>query len=150
MADRRRTRPARILMVEDDPADVRLTRASLEQSKVRNDVTVVGTGEAALAYLRGEGEHEGRPQPDLILLDINLPGLDGIEVLEQIKDEPGSVATIPVVMLTTSGEDADILSSYEHHAAAYVQKPLGIKGFAQVVKAIEQFWFEVVLLPPES
>lgn len=148
MAERRPTRPVRILMVEDGAADVRLTLESLKQSKLRNDVNVVETGEEALAYLRGEGEHADRPWPDLILLDINLPGLDGIEVLEKIKTDGGAAATIPVVMLTTSDEDADIVRSYEQHAAAYVQKPIGISEFSQVVNAIERFWFEVVLLPP--
>lgn len=149
MSDRRRTRPARILMVEDDPADARLTLESLQQSKLRNEVTVVESGEQALAYLRGDGEHAGRSQPDLILLDINLPGMDGVEVLEAIKTDD-DITAIPVVMLTTSDQDADILRSYKAHASAYVQKPLGIDGFAKVVDAIEQFWFEVVLLPPDD
>lgn len=146
---RRRTRPARILMVEDDPADARLTLESLQQSKLRNEVTVVDSGEQALAYLRGEGEHAGRTKPDLILLDINLPGMDGVEVLETIKTDD-DITAIPVVMLTTSDQDADILRSYKAHASAYVQKPLGIDGFAKVVDAIEQFWFEVVLLPSDD
>lgn len=149
MADQRRARPVRIFMVEDDPADARLTLESLQQSKLRNDVTVIETGEQALTYLRGEGEHTGRPKPDLILLDINLPGMDGVEVLEQIKADD-AIDAIPVVMLTTSDQDADILRSYKAHAAAYVQKPLGIDEFAKVVNAIEQFWFEVVLLPADS
>lgn len=136
-------------MVEDDPADARLTLESLQQSKLRNDVTVIENGEQALAYLRREGEHAGRPQPDLILLDINLPGMSGVEVLENIKADE-RIGTVPVVMLTTSDQDADILRSYQAHAAAYVQKPLGIDEFAKVVNAIEQFWFEVVLLPPDS
>lgn len=141
------SRPARILMIEDDPDDARLTLESLKGSKLRNDVTVVPSGDAALRRLRGEGDEDPLPRPDLILLDINLPGLSGIEVLEQLKGDP-DLATVPVVMLTTSGEEADILSSYRRHAAAYVQKPLSIEGFAQVVSAIEQFWFEVVLFAP--
>ncbi|MDX1658365.1 MAG: response regulator [Nitriliruptorales bacterium] len=145
--DERPVRPVRILMVEDDEADVLLAVESLKQSKIRNDIEVVGTGEEAMRYLRGEGEHAGRPQPDLILLDINLPGMSGLEVLERIKDEDAA-RTIPVVMLTTSGEDADILRSYREHAAAYVQKPIGIEGFAKLVAALEDFWFQVVRLPP--
>lgn len=145
----RRTRPARVLLVEDDPVDARLTLESIRQSKLHNEVTVVGNGEQALAHLRGEGEHAGRRRPDLVLLDINLPGMNGIEVLERIKADP-AIATVPVVMLTTSDEDQDILRSYQLHAAAYVRKPLGLEEFAKMVDSIERFWFEVVLLPPDA
>ncbi len=148
MAEHRPTRPVRILMVEDDPADARLTLESLRDSHLRNDVTVAGTGEEALARLRDE-TGEATLRPDLILLDINLPGRSGLEVLEELKSD-AALTTIPVVMLTTSDEEADIVASYQQHAAAYVQKPMGLDGFTKIVDAIEQFWFEVVLLPPRE
>lgn len=142
----RPVRPIRVLLVEDDPGDATLTLESLSASKVRNQVTIVDTGDRALDLLRDGAGAEVRF--DLILLDLNLPGRSGIEVLEEIKGDP-RLERLPVVILTTSKEEQDIVRSYELRAAAYVNKPLGLEEFSEVVRAIEQFWFEVVLYAPE-
>lgn len=139
--------PIEILLVDDDPMDVRLTTEQLAQSKVRNSVHAVGDGQEALAYLRGEGEYAGAKRPDVILLDLNMPVMTGHEFLEELKGDP-DLRSIPVVVVTTSEEDEDIARSYELQANAYVTKPIGLDQLGRVVRAIEDFWFEVVRLPP--
>ena len=142
-------RPAEILLVEDNPGDVELTREGLESAKVNNNLSVVMDGMEAMAFLRREGRYADAPRPDLILLDLNLPKKDGREVLNEIKADE-NLHTIPVVVLTTSAADEDIMKSYKHHANGYITKPVGFEGFAQVVHAIDCFWFSVVVLPPQS
>jgi two-component system, chemotaxis family, response regulator Rcp1 len=138
--------PIHILLVEDNPGDARLTREALRDAKVRNNLHIVADGVEALAFLRHQGRHAEAPSPDLILLDLNLPKKDGREVLEEIKREDG-LRHIPVVVLTTSQAEKDILESYRLQAAAYVTKPVDLDQFLEVVKSIEQFWLQVVRLP---
>jgi len=137
-----------ILLVEDNPGDVRLTREALKEAKFRNKVQVVGDGVEALAYLRQQGEYTGAMRPHLIMLDLNLPRMDGREVLAAIKKD-ADLRRIPVVVLSSSEAEADIARAYELHANAYVTKPVDIEHFLQVVKAIEEFWVEIVKLPSE-
>ena len=143
-----RTRAIEILLVDDDPADVMLTTRQLQASKVRNHVHAVTDGREALSFLRGEDQHADAPRPDVILLDLNMPVMDGHEFLRQMKADD-ELQSIPVVVLTTSDEEADILRSYELHANAFVTKPVGLEEMGRVVRAIEDFWFEVVRLPVE-
>ena len=140
-------RPVRILLVEDNPADAELTQEALASNKVRNDLFVVQDGEEAMAFLRREPPHEDAPRPDLVLLDLNLPKKDGREVLAEMKDDP-DLKVIPVVILTTSKAEEDILRSYELRANCYVTKPVKLKEFIQVVKSIDHFWLSIVELPP--
>ena len=135
-----------ILLAEDNPGDVALTRRALRDSKLRNNLHVVTDGEDALAFLKREGTHADAPRPDLVLLDINMPKKTGLEVLAEIKGEP-ELGMIPVCILTTSEDDRDILSAYAHHANAFVTKPLDLAQFAEVVRKIEDFWFTIVKLP---
>jgi two-component system, chemotaxis family, response regulator Rcp1 len=137
-----------ILLVEDNPGDVRLTREALKEAKFRNKVEVVGDGVEALAYLRQEGQYSGAMRPHLIMLDLNLPRMDGREVLAAIKKD-ADLRRIPVVVLSSSEAETDIARAYELHANAYVTKPVDIDHFLQVVKAIEEFWVEIVKLPSE-
>jgi two-component system, chemotaxis family, response regulator Rcp1 len=137
-----------ILLVEDNPADVRLTQEALRESKLSNRLHAVGDGEQALRFLRREGEHAESPRPDLVLLDLNLPRLSGREVLAQVKADP-DLRRIPVVVLTTSEAEEDIVRSYDLHANAYVRKPVDFHQFTDVVRLIEDFWFTVVKLPPK-
>jgi two-component system, chemotaxis family, response regulator Rcp1 len=142
----RDSRPVEILLVEDNPGDVRLTEETLRESKVRNSLRVVTDGLEALEFLRKQGRHRQAPTPDLILLDLNIPGKDGREVLAEMKADP-ALQHIPVVVLTTSTADRDITAVYNLHANCYVVKPVGLAEFAVIVRAIEDFWFEVVRLP---
>jgi chemotaxis family two-component system response regulator Rcp1 len=137
-----------ILLVEDNPGDVRLTREALKEAKFRNKVQVVGDGVEALAYLRQQGQYSGAMRPHLIMLDLNLPRMDGREVLAAIKKD-ADLRRIPVVVLSSSEAETDIARAYELHANAYVTKPVDIDHFLQVVKAIEEFWVEIVRLPME-
>ncbi len=137
--------PIEILLVEDNPGDVRLTREALKDAKVRNNLSVVRDGVEAIAFLMHEGRYHDVPSPDLILLDLNLPRKDGREVLEIIKEDQG-LKHIPVVILTTSQAERDILSSYRLRANAYVTKPVDLEQFLKVVKSIEEFWLEIVKL----
>ena len=139
-------RPIEVLLVEDDEADARIARECLAAAKVLNRVTVLGNGSEVIAYLRGEGEHAGAPRPDLILLDLNLPGRDGRLVLADIKGDP-ELRRIPVVVLTASTADEDVLRSYDLHANAYVTKPVGFDTFVEVVRKIDAFFLSVVRLP---
>jgi len=139
-------RPIEILLVEDNPGDVRLTRESLRESKVRNNLHIATDGVAAIAFLRREGANAGAPRPDLILLDLNLPKKDGREVLAEIKGDP-ELKTIPVVVLTTSSAEQDVLRSYELQASSYITKPVDLEQFMLVVRSIEDFWLTIVTLP---
>jgi chemotaxis family two-component system response regulator Rcp1 len=137
-----------VLLVEDSPGDVRLTREAFKDAKVHINLHVASDGAKAMAFLKREGEYATVPRPDLILLDLNLPKKDGREVLAEIKEDP-TLKTIPVVVLTTSSSEADILRSYQLHANCYITKPVGLEGFLIVVKSIDSFWLSVVRLPRE-
>ena len=137
-----------ILLVEDSAADVRLTREALRQSKVINRLTVAGDGVEALAFLRKQGRHADACRPDLILLDLNLPKKNGRAVLEEIKEDP-DLRRIPVVIITSSAAEEDVVRSYNLHANCYVTKPLELENFVHVVKAVEDFWMGIVKLPPK-
>jgi chemotaxis family two-component system response regulator Rcp1 len=136
--------PVEVLLVEDNPGDVRLTREALRDAKVRNNLHVASDGVEAMAFLR----RSDVPRPDLILLDLNLPKMNGREVLEKIKSD-AALQDIPVVVLTTSQAEQDILESYRLRANAYVTKPVGLQQFLTVVQSIEHFWFEIVKLAPK-
>ena len=138
--------PTDVLLVEDDPADVLMTREAFEQHQIRSPLHVVGDGEQALQFLRQSGEFTGAPRPGLILLDLNLPRMDGRELLAEIKREP-KLAPIPVVVLTTSDADADVLRSYELHANAFVTKPRDLNRFLNVVREIDRFFVTIAKLP---
>ncbi len=138
--------PIEILLVEDNPGDVRLTVEGLKESKVRNNLHVTRDGVEAMAFLRREGQHARAVRPDLILLDLNLPRMDGREVLSELKSDP-KLKTIPVVVLTTSRAEQDVLRSYELQANCYITKPVDLEQFISVVKSIEDFWFSIVTLP---
>ncbi len=135
-----------ILLVEDDPGDVLITREAFAENKVRNELSVVSDGESAMRFLRREGEFAAAPRPDLILLDLNLPRKAGHEVLEEVKSD-ADLQRIPVVVLTTSDAEEDVLRSYELHANAYVTKPVDFDRFLTVVRQIDDFFVTVVKLP---
>lgn len=143
------TELAQILLVEDNPADVVLTRAALEEAKFANDLHVVGDGEEAMRFLRREGEHANATRPDLVLLDLNLPRMDGREVLAAVKSDP-DLKRIPVVVLTTSSHDEDILRAYDTHANAYITKPVDLDCFVKAAKSLQNFWIGLVHLPPRD
>jgi len=136
----------KILLVEDSPADVRLTIEAFKQTKVLNKLNVVGDGVKAIGYLRKKGEYANAPQPDLILLDLNLPKKSGQEVLKEIKEDE-NLRRIPVVVLTMSRDEVDVLNSYNLHANCYITKPVDFPKFMEVIKAIENFWLTIVKLP---
>jgi two-component system, chemotaxis family, response regulator Rcp1 len=138
--------PIQILLVEDNPGDVVLTREALRECRISNGIHVVGDGEKALAFLGREGEYRDAPRPDLILLDINLPRMNGIEVLGVIKSRP-ELMGIPVVILSSSSAEEDIIRAYGRHANCFITKPLDLAQFIKVMGAIEEFWFTVVKLP---
>ena len=140
------TDPIEILLVEDNPGDVELTREALHDSKVHMRLSVVNDGVEALAFLHREGGYAGAPRPDLILLDLNLPKKDGRAVLGEVKQDP-ALRHIPVVILTSSQAEQDILRAYDLHANCYVTKPVDLDQFITIVRSIEQFWFTVVKLP---
>jgi len=142
-------KPIEILLVEDNPGDVRLTLEALKEGKVRNNMSVVPDGVEALAFLRRQGKYSEAPRPDLILLDLNLPKKDGREVLGEIKQDE-ALKRIPVVVLTTSKAEEDILRSYDLYANCYITKPVDLERFFTVVKSIEDFWLTVVKLPLDS
>lgn len=139
--------PIEILMVEDSPGDVRLTREALKEGKVRNNLHVVNDGVEAMAFLRREGQFAHAVRPDLILLDLNMPRKNGREVLAEIKGDP-ELKRIPVVILTISKSEDDIIKSYNLYANCYIIKPVGLPQFLEVVKSIEDFWLSIVKLPP--
>jgi CheY-like chemotaxis protein len=138
---------ARILLVEDSPEDVLLTRESLKEAKVANELHVVEDGEAALDYVNRRGQWADALRPDLIILDLNLPRKDGREVLMELKEDD-DLKLIPVVVLTTSASDEDVLRSYEHHVNAYIRKPVDLNRFVEIAHSIDEFWLGVVTLPP--
>jgi chemotaxis family two-component system response regulator Rcp1 len=140
--------PIEVLLVEDSVGDVRLTREAFKDAKVHINLHVAADGEQAMAFLQREGKYADVPRPDLILLDLNLPRKDGREVLKEIK-ESETLRSIPVVILTTSASEADILRSYQLHANCYITKPVNLEGFLEVVKSIDNFWLSVVKLPHE-
>ncbi len=137
-----------ILLIEDSPSDATLTMQSLQQSKITNTLHWVETGEAAMDFLYQQGDYVNAPRPDLILLDLNLPGMDGREILAEVKADP-NLRRIPVVVLTTSSDEADVLRSYDLHANCYVTKPFDVQQFIQVIQLISDFWLTAVNLPPE-
>jgi chemotaxis family two-component system response regulator Rcp1 len=141
--------PIEVLLVEDSPGDVRLTREAFKDAKVHINMHVASDGMQAMAFLKREGEYTNALRPDIILLDLNLPKKGGREVLEEIKESP-ALKTIPVVILTTSASEADILQSYQLHANCYITKPVGLDGFLEVVKSIDGFWLSIVKLPREA
>lgn len=141
-------KPIEILLVEDNHADVRLTEEALREGKVRNNLHVARDGVEALQFLRREGKYANAPRPDLVLLDLNLPRKDGREVLAEVKDD-AELKTIPIVVLTTSSAEIDILKSYSLHANCYITKPVDLEQFVLVVKSIDDFWLTVVRLPKD-
>lgn len=143
---KRRYTPIEILLIEDNEGDIVLTVEALKTTKIVNNLKVIEDGEKALAYLREEGEFKGRPVPDLILLDLNLPKIDGRELLHIIKNDD-KIQFIPVVILTTSKSEEDILKSYLEHANCYITKPLDMEQFIKIVQSIGDFWFNIVKLP---
>jgi chemotaxis family two-component system response regulator Rcp1 len=140
--------PIEILLVEDNPGDVRLTQEALREGKVKNNLHVARDGVEALAFLRREGVHKDAVRPDLVLLDLNLPRKDGREVLAEIKADP-KLKMLPVVVLTTSSAENDIVNTYSLHANCYITKPVDLEQFVKVVKSIDDFWLTVVRLPSE-
>ena len=138
-----------ILLVEDNIGDIRLTQEAFKEIKINNVLHVVRDGEEAMKFLNHEGNYEDSPRPDLVLLDLNLPKKDGREVLAEIKSDP-VLHRIPVVVLTTSDAETDIVKSYDLHANSYITKPVGLKAFVAVIKALEDFWFRTVKLPPDE
>jgi chemotaxis family two-component system response regulator Rcp1 len=141
--------PIEILLVEDNPGDVRLTLEVLKDARVRNNIRMVSDGVAALAYLRHEGDYADAPRPDLILLDLNLPKKNGREVLAEIKTDP-ALRRIPVVVLTVSKDEEDILKAYDLYANCFITKPINLEQFITVVRSIEDFWLTIVKLPHEK
>jgi CheY-like chemotaxis protein len=139
--------PIEILLVEDSPGDARLAREALQDAKVRNHLHWVDNGEEAMSFLRKEGKHARVPRPDLILLDLNLPRKDGREVLAEIKGD-ADLKRIPVVILTVSKDEEDVLKTYNLHANCFITKPIDLNQFIKIVKSIEDFWLTVVKLPP--
>lgn len=138
-----------ILLVEDNEADIRLTQEGIKETKIHNNLHVVRDGEEAMDFLYKRGDYRDAVTPELILLDLNLPKKDGREVLKEIKNDD-ALSHIPVVILTTSEAEKDIVKSYKLHANCYVTKPMGIDQFVEVIKAIEDFWFSIVKLPTEE
>ena len=149
MGFKNKMRPVEILLIEDNPADVRLTKEALKEGKLINNLHVTEDGVEALAYLRKQGKFKNEPLPDLILLDLNLPRKDGRELLVEIKEDQ-HFKHIPVVILTTSKAETDIIKSYESHANCYITKPVDMNQFIKIVKSIEHFWFYIVKLPPNE
>jgi chemotaxis family two-component system response regulator Rcp1 len=140
-------RDVQILLVEDNPADVRLTVEALRAAKVANELHVVDDGEAAIDYLRQRGSYSGAGRPDIVLLDLNLPRLDGRDVLADIKGD-SDLASIPILVLTSSAAEEDIARSYELHANCYISKPVDFTEFMEAVRSLEGFWLKIVKLPP--
>jgi CheY-like chemotaxis protein len=141
-------KPIDVLLVEDNPGDVRLTMEALKDGKVRNDLYVARDGVEAMAFLHREGQYTEVPRPDLVLLDLNLPRKDGREVLAEMKTDE-TLRRIPVVVLTTSQAEEDILKTYDLHANCYITKPVDLDQFIQIVQSIEEFWLTIVKLPAE-
>jgi len=148
MSAQGRSRPIEVLLVEDNPGDVRLTREALKDGKVSNNLSVMQDGVEALRFLRREGPYADAPRPDVVLLDLNLPKKDGRQVLQEMKQDR-SLRTIPVVVLTSSDAERDIVGAYELQANCYITKPVDLDQFITAVRSIEDFWFGIVKLPPK-
>jgi len=148
MSENEAGRPVEILLAEDNPGDVKLTEKALAKGRVLNTLHVVNDGVEAMSYLRQEGEYESAPRPDLLLLDLNMPRMDGQEVLAEMKGDE-DLRRIPVVVLTSSAAEEDIVESYDLHANAYLTKPVDFDGFVDIVRSIEEFWLKVVKRPPK-
>jgi chemotaxis family two-component system response regulator Rcp1 len=140
--------PIEILLAEDNPGDVKLTRKALESGDIRNNLHVVTDGVETMKFLRREGEYADEPRPDLLLLDLNMPKKDGRQVMEDMEND-SELRRIPVVVLTSSDAEEDIVRSYELNANAYLTKPVDFDGFVDIVQRLEDFWFEVVKMPPK-
>ena len=138
-----------ILLVEDNPGDARLMEEALKEGKVRVNLHRAQDGEEALRFVRREGEYSAAPRPDLILLDLNLPKRDGREVLQELKEDP-RLKRIPIVVMTTSKSDEDVIKCYDLHANSYIQKPVNLDSFIEVIRSVENFWLTVVKLPPSN
>ena len=138
--------PIEILLVEDNEDDVILTTEAFKRGKVRNNIHVTKDGVEALAFLRREGKYAAAPRPDIILLDLNLPRMDGHELLKIVKSDP-LLASIPVIILTTSKSEEDVIKTYEHHSNCFISKPVTMEDFEKVIKTVEDFWFLIVRLP---
>lgn len=149
MSPQNLARPVNILLVEDNPADVRLTVEAFKSMKMANQLFSVENGDDALAFVHRTGKYTDAPTPDIILLDLNMPGKDGRAVLKEIKEDERT-KTIPVVIMTSSEAEADILAAYENHANCFVSKPIDFTGFTKITGAIENFWFNIVVLPTEA
>jgi len=149
MTGRKNGEPITILLVEDNPADSRLVKEAMKEVKIRNTLYHVPDGVEAMAFLHKQGEYARMPRPDVILLDLNMPRKDGRQTLKEIKADP-ELRRIPVVVLTVSDAEEDIIKSYNLHANCFVTKPLDLDEFSKVVKGIENFWFEIVKLPPNG
>ena len=148
----KRIKNATILLVEDDPGDQELTRRALEEDVVHTDLRIVNDGKEALDYLRREGafaDPDTSPRPDLILLDLNMPRIDGRQVLEQVREDP-DISRIPVIALTTSDEEEDVLRSYDLGCKSFIKKPVEIDTFIDTIRELQHYWFELVTLPAES
>ena len=146
------TKRATILLVEDDPGDQELTRRALEEDVVRTDLRIVNDGKEALDYLRREGsfsDPETSPKPDLILLDLNMPRIDGRQVLEKVREDP-EISRIPVIALTTSDEEEDVVRSYDLGCKSFIKKPVEVETFIETIRELQHYWFELVTLPPDS
>lgn len=144
----RDVQPIEILLVEDNAGDARLTQEVLKDSKIKNNLHIVTDGVEAMGFLHQDGVYAGAPRPDIILLDLNLPRMDGREVLREIKKDD-VLRRIPVVIMTTSDDEHDILAAYDLYANCYITKPVDFQRFIDIVKTIENFWFSIVRLPPE-
>lgn len=140
--------PVEILLAEDNPGDARLTEKAFEQGNILNNLHIVEDGVEAMKFLRQEDEYQGEPKPDLVLLDLNMPRKDGWDVLEEVK-ESSELARIPIIVLTSSEAEEDIVNSYELQANAYLTKPVDFQGFLEIVDGFEEFWLSVVKMPPE-
>lgn len=147
MTEHRAAEPVDILLVEDNPGDVRLTQEAFTEARINNDLHVVNDGESALAFVEQRGEYADAPRPDLVLLDLNLPKVDGLDVLERIKGDE-VLRRIPVVVLTSSDAEEDVVRSYEQHTNAYLTKPIDPEEFVEVIQSFETFWLTLVQLPP--
>lgn len=148
MTNHRNGEPIDVLLVEDNPGDVRLTEEAFEEGSINNELYVASTGEEAMDFLYQRGEYEESPRPHLVLLDLNLPGKDGHEVLEDIREDD-HLQRIPVIVLTSSKAEEDVVRSYELSTNAYLTKPIGPDEFMELVRSFEQFWFTMVKLPPK-
>lgn len=146
MSNASQTKPIDILLVEDNPGDIRLTKEAFKDGRIKNELNVVMDGEEAILYLKKKEKYINATTPDIILLDLNLPKKDGREVLAEIKSDP-ELKCIPVIILTTSSAQSDILNTYSHHANCYIMKPVDFNQFINVIRTIENFWLTIVKLP---